>query len=129
MSKRIDAIKSLMQEEGNSSKVISALVDLVESMEKELEALQNDMDAVNEDLSLLSDGMHIEEFNSIVDAVCPYCGEEIEIDLDNLEDEDEFKCPHCEKEITLEWDECECGCGHDHDDCDCDDCDDCEDEE
>ena len=129
MSKRVDAIKNLMQEEGNSSKVISALVDLVEEMEKELEALQNDMDAVNEDLSLLSDGMHIEEFNSIVDAVCPYCGEEIEIDLDNLESEDEFKCPHCEKEITLEWDECECGCGHDHDDCDCDDCDDCEDEE
>ena len=129
MGKRTDEIKRLLKEEADSSKIIAALVDAVEDMENELDALQNELDAMNEDLSLLSDGMHIEEFDSIVDAVCPYCGEEIEIDLDNLENEDEFKCPHCEKEITLEWDECECGCGHDHDDCDCDDCDDCEDEE
>jgi hypothetical protein len=58
--------------------------------------------------------------------------------LQELEDGEDFICPHCEKEIALEWgeDDCDCGCcdhDHDHDGCDCDDCDcddcDCEDDD
>ena len=45
--------------------------------------------------------------------------------VEEIENMEEVTCPHCQKEITLEWDdECSCGCG-DHgcsDDCDCDDC-------
>jgi len=51
--------------------------------------------------------------------------EEIEINLEEIEDMEEVTCPHCKKEITLEWDdECSCGCG-DHE---CDSCDDCDEE-
>ena len=51
-------------------------------------------------------------------AVCPYCQEEIEIDLEAIEEDEEITCPNCHKEITLEWDDdcgCGCGCGCDSD--------------
>ena len=132
MSERLDNIKKLAGKEKDSEKVISDLIDLLEEMESEIITLNNrcddleeELEAVNEDLNLINDGMHIEEYDTIFSAVCPYCQEEIEINVEEIEDMEEITCPHCKKEITLEWDdECSCGCG-DHecsDDCDCDDC-------
>ena len=135
MGERIDNIKKLIGKEKDSEKVISELLDLLGEMEDEIVALNNrcddleeELEAVNEDINLINDGMHIEEYDTVFSAVCPYCQEEIEIDLEAIGDDEEFTCPSCNKEITLEWDDdcdCGCGCGEDHE-CDCDDCD-CED--
>lgn len=133
MGERTEKIKKLIAKEKDSMDVIAEMLDLFEEMEEEVEALnkkyselEDEVDAINEDISMLNDGMHVEEYDSVFTAVCPYCQEEIEIDLENLEDDEEFKCPNCNKEITLEWDD-ECDCCGDHE-CDCDDCD-CDDEE
>ena len=134
MSERLDKIKKLVGKEKDSENVIAELLDLLEEMEEEIVTLTNrcddfeeELEAVNEDLNLINDGMHIEEYDTVFSAVCPYCQEEIEINVEEIEDMEEITCPHCKKEITLEWDdECGCGCG-DHE---CSgDCDDCEDEE
>jgi len=134
MGERVDNIKKLIGQEKNSEKVILELLDLIEEMEEEISSLnekyndlEEEMEAVNEDINLINDGMHIEDYDTVFSAVCPYCQKEIEINIEEIEDMEEVTCPHCKKEITLEWDdECSCGCG-DHecsDDCDC-----CDDEE
>ena len=86
MSERLDNIKKLAGKEKDSEKVISDLIDLLEEMETEIITLNNrcddleeELEAVNEDLNLINDGMHIEEYDTVFSAVCPYCQEEIEI--------------------------------------------------
>lgn len=131
MGERTEKLKKLIANEKDSMNVISEMLDIFEEMEEEVESLnkryselEDEVDAINEDISMLNDGMHVEEYDSVFTAVCPYCQEEIEIDLDDLEDDEEFKCPNCNKEITLEWDD-ECDCCGDHEcDCGCEDCDD-----
>ena len=133
MGERTEKIKRLIEKEKDSMDVIAGMLDLFEEMEEEVEELnkkyndlEDELDAMNEDISMLNDGMHVEEYDdSVFSAVCPYCQEEIEIDLEKLDDDEDFKCPKCGKEITLEWDdECDCGCCGDHEhDCVCDDCD------
>ena len=127
MSERIDEIKKLIGKEKDSERVISELMDLLEEMDNEIASLnarcdefEEELEAVNEDINLINDGMHIEEYDTVFTAVCPYCEKEIEINVEELEDMEEITCPHCKKEITLEWDD-ECSCGdHDcDDDCDC----------
>jgi len=130
MREKIDNIKKLVGKEKDSEKVILELLDLLEEMEDEISSLneryndlEEEMEAVNEDISLINDGMHIEDYDTVFSAVCPYCHEEVEINVEEIEDMEEVTCPNCKKEITLEWDdECSCGCG-DHD------CHECEDDE
>jgi len=134
MGERIEKIKNLVGSEKDNGKVIADLIDLLEEMEDEIVSLNNrcddleeELEAVNEDINLINDGMHIEEYDTVFSAVCPYCQEEIEINVEEIEDMEEVTCPHCKKEITLEWDdECSCGCGEHEcsDGCDCEDCDD-----
>jgi len=135
MSERINELKKLIGKEKDSGRVISELMDLLEEMDNEIASLnarcddfEEELEAVNEDINLINDGMHIEEYDTVFTAVCPYCEKEIEINVEELEDMEEITCPHCKKEITLEWDD-ECGCGCEDHDCD-DDCDcGCHDEE
>ena len=127
MSERIDEIKRLVGQEKDSGKVISELMDLLEEMDNEIASLnarcddfEEELEAVNEDINLINDGMHIEEYDTVFTAVCPYCEKEIEINVEELDDMEEITCPHCKKEITLEWDdECDCGDHDCDDDCDC----------
>lgn len=128
MKDKLKDIKKIMKD-GDTEKVVFGLIDIIQDMDERLKSLtkkcemmESEIDGMSEEIGLLSEGMHIEDYDPIVEAVCPYCHEEIEINLENLENEEEFTCPHCKKEITLEWDG-ECDCGHDHHDgCDCDDC-------
>ena len=128
MSERINELKKLIGKEKDSGRVISELMDLLEEMDNEIASLnarcddfEEELEVVNEDINLINDGMHIEEYDTVFTAVCPYCEKEIEINVEELEDMEEITCPHCKKEITLEWDD-ECGCGCEDHDCD-DDCD------
>ena len=45
-----------------------------------------------------------DDFDSEFEIVCPYCGVEFPIDLDN-EIEGEVKCPECNETIELNWDD------------------------
>ena len=133
MGRSIEEIKKSIKGETVSADVVLDLLQVIEDMEKEIASLtercsdlEEEVEAINEDINLIYDGMHIEEYDTMFSAVCPYCHEEIEINVEELEEEEDFTCPHCKKEISLEWDdECDCGCsdcGHDCDDeCDCGD--------
>ncbi|MBQ7668803.1 MAG: hypothetical protein IJS47_05710 [Clostridia bacterium] len=128
--KEIKELKKIISDnENNNNEVVSKLLDIIEDLEKTIEELttrcsdlEEDIEAINEDMELLTDGMHMEDYDPILDAVCPYCNADIEINLDEVEGQDEFKCPECGKAITLEWDSV-CDCGGDCDG-DCDGCDD-----
>ena len=117
MGERTEKLKKLVDNGKDSLEVIAEMLDLFEEMENEVDelnkkynSLEEEVDAINEDISLLNDGMHVEEYDTIFSAVCPYCQEEIEIDLEAIGDDEEFTCPSCKKEITLEWeDDCDCG--------------------
>jgi len=130
MSKKITEIEKLVKDGEVSKEVMLELISTLKDMEEEVsnlnkrcEDLEEEIEAINEDINLINDGMHIEEYDTVFSAVCPYCEKEIEINLEDIEDTEEFTCPHCKKEITLDWDgECDCGCGQDHecdDNCDC----------
>lgn len=111
--------------------VISAMQNKVNELEIKVADLEEGNSIINEEIDMLTNDMQLEDYDSIFEAICPYCQEEIEIDLEKVDEDDDFVCPHCGKEIDLEWsDDCDC-CEHDHDGCDCDDCDceDCNDEE
>ena len=130
MSERIEKLENLIGEGVFNKEVATCLLNMLKDMDNEIETLtsrctelEEEIEAINEDINLLNDGMHIEEYDTVFSAVCPYCQEEIEINIEDLENEEDFTCPHCKKEISLEWDdECGCGCDCDHecdDDCDC----------
>lgn len=133
MDKKIKNLEELIEKGSFDKETAVLMLGLLKDMAEEITSLserctdlEEEIEAINEDVNLLNDGMHIEEYDTVFSAVCPYCQEEIEINIEDLEDKEDFTCPHCKKEISLEWDdECGCGCGHDcGDDCDCDDCED-----
>ena len=138
LNKDLEKILKIKDSNEAISELVNVLLkmnDKIEELEAKIDDLEEENSIINEELDMLSTDMQLENYGSVFAAICPYCNEEIEIDLEELEEGDDFVCPHCEKEIALEWSEdCDCGCcDHDHDDCDCDDCDcddcDCEDEE
>jgi len=100
---------------------INRLNSKIEELEDGFEQLDNEMAMLVSDLDA---GFGDFDVEGKIEAVCPYCEETIEIDIESMENDESFICPHCEKEISLEWD-CECGCDDCGDDCDCDDDCDC----
>lgn len=110
----------------NEGKLLSAIIDVLDDMalaiddiEEVQEQLGEQVDNMDEDLAdverILYDGEDEDEYDDgiLAEVECPHCGEIIEIDEEMLDEEAEsFKCPHCDKEVAVEWD-----C-----DCDCDDC-------
>lgn len=110
----------------NEGKLLSAIIDVLDDMalaiddiEEVQEQLGEQVDNMDEDLAdverILYDGEDEDEYDDgiLAEVECPHCGEIIELDEEMLDEEAEsFKCPHCDKEVAVEWD-----C-----DCDCDDC-------
>lgn len=133
ISERVAFIKGLAEgmkidETTNEGKLFTAIIDVLDDIAlaiEDVEEIQDEMgeqvDGIDEDLAELEKTVYDEdeeiEFEEIE---CPYCGEEIEVDLDLIdEDAEAIECPHCHQKIELEWDcDCEddeCGCGHNHD--------------
>ncbi len=118
------------------SKLINAMIDIlddialsVSDLEDGLDLVSEQLDAVDEDLDELEGFVYDEDYDDdcccddcccdddddeYYDVECPSCGEIITVDSDILE-EGSINCPNCNELLEFE---CEC---------DCDDC--CEDDE
>lgn len=135
ISERVAFIKGLAEgmkidDSTNEGKLLNAIIDVLDDISlslEDIEEIQDEMseqvDSIDEDLAELEKVMYEDdgelEFEEIE---CPYCGEEIEVDLDMIdENADTIECPHCHGKIELDWDcECDdedcCDCGHSHED-------------
>ncbi len=132
ISERVAFIKGLaegmkIEDTTNEGKLLTAIIDVLDDIAlaiDDVEEIQDEMseqvDGIDEDLAELEKVVYEDEDEIEFEEIeCPYCGEEIEVDLDLIdEDAEAIECPHCHQKIELEWDcDCEddeCGCGHDH---------------
>jgi hypothetical protein len=120
----------------NEGKLLKAIIDVLEDVaisvddvEEVQEQLSEQMDEMDEDLAEIErlvfddecdceecedddDGEDDDEVNEFD---CPNCGESIVLE-EAFINKDSILCPHCHKEIEIEWT------------CDCEECEDCEDE-
>lgn len=133
ISERVAFIKGLAEgmkinDSTNEGKLLNAIIDVLDDISlaiADVEEIQDEIgeqvDGIDEDLAELEKIMYEEEDELEFEEIeCPYCGEDIEVDLDLIDDDAEaIECPHCHEKIELEWDcECEdgeCGCEHEED--------------
>ncbi|OPX43457.1 hypothetical protein CLHUN_26040 [Ruminiclostridium hungatei] len=135
ISERVAFIKGLAEgmkidDTTNEGKLLTAIIDVLDDISlaiEDVEEIQDEMgeqvDGIDEDLAELEKTVYEQEDDIEFEEIqCPYCGEEIEVDLELIdEDAESIECPHCHQKIELEWDcdcdddECDCGCGHEHD--------------
>jgi len=119
-----------LDENKPETKLINALIDLVDDialtvadLDDELAVVTEQVDLIDEDLESLEEDFYEDEEDEeddLIKITCPNCGDDIYID-DAILNDGELQCPNCNE--TLEFD---LGCC----DCDCDDCDcDCEEED
>lgn len=129
LSERVSYLKGLadgmkLDESTNEGKLLKAIVDVledfaltVEDVEDVQEALSQQVDEIDEDLAEIESDIYDldEEEDCDIDVECPYCGETIYLECDEIEDETgTITCPHCEKEFDYKL-ECDCGCeDHNH---------------
>jgi len=109
----------------NEGKLLLAIIDVlddialaVDDIEEVQEELSEQVDEMDEDLAeiekLIYDEEEEEEVISEFD--CPHCGGSVDL-ADAFMKKDSVLCPHCNKEIEIEWS------------CDCEECEECEDDE
>lgn len=111
------------------SKVIKAIIDVlddiaceVESVEEDLAELSEQIDAVDEDLAEVEDIIYDDEDedcdyddeDDLFEVTCPNCNDTIYLDSEMLEEEG-IECPNCGTSLEFDFD-CDCK------DCDCEDC-------
>lgn len=114
-----------LDESKPETKLINALIDLIDDialtvadLDDELAVVSEQVDLIDEDLESLEEDFYEdddeeEDDDEYIKITCPNCGDDIYIDDAILED-GELQCPNCGE--TLEFDiECDCDC----DDCDC----------
>ncbi len=109
-----------------TTKLINALIDIIDDMaltvsdlEDECAALTEQLDAVDEDLADLEedfyedyddddDDEYYDDDEEFFEVTCPECGEKITLDEEMLE-EGEIECPACKTPLQFEFDEDEEG--------------------
>lgn len=132
-SERASYIRGLMDgmeldPSAKETKIFNAIVELldelcvsVDELEDEVDGIAEQLDEVDEDLGTLESeyygldeddcgcghhhggcgcGHHHTEF----EAICPNCGETIELD-DEMLDKDSVVCPHCGETLEFDFDE------------------------
>ena len=119
-----------LDEKKPETKIINALIDLIDDialtvadLDDELAVVTEQVDLIDEDLESLEEDFYEDDEeeddeDELIKITCPNCGDDIYID-DAILNDGVLQCPNCNE--TLEFD-VEC-------DCDCEDCDCCEDEE
>lgn len=142
LKERVSYLKGLAEgmqisEASNEGKLLKAIIDVlddvalaVDDIEEVQEQMSEQIDNIDEDLaeieSVVLDGdaedsdeedeEDEDEIDESGEFECPHCGEMIQIDEAPFnEDKTAINCPHCEKDIEIEWD-CDCdSCGeHKH---------------
>ncbi len=102
--KLIIGILEVLGEVGESFEALaeshSELSDYVESIDEDLADLEADLyDDEDEDLAEQEED---EEFESTIEYECPHCGAMINIDPDDVDFDEETKCPECGKDLFPE---------------------------
>ncbi len=88
-----DAFEALAESHGELS-------DYVESIDEDLADLEADLyDDEDEELAEDEDG---EDFESSIEYECPHCGTVIQLDPDDVDFDDDAKCPECGKDLFPE---------------------------
>ena len=94
MDKKIKNIEELIEKGSFDKETAVLMLGLLKDMAEEIASLsdrcadlEEEIEAINEDVNLLNEGMHIEEYDTVFSAVCPYCQEEIEINIEDLEND------------------------------------------
>lgn len=118
-------------EESKESKLIKAIVDVLNDMALSIEDLEDgaaelteQIDAVDEDLANLEEDFYEDddedccceddEDDDFYEMECPACHDTLYIDEDML-DEGGIQCPNCGTDLEFDFD-CDCeDCDHDHD--------------
>lgn len=139
ISEKVSYIKGLADGlelgDDKQSKVIKALIDVlddiacdIESVEEDLAELSEQIDAVDEDLANVEDIIYedddedddydYDDDDDLFEVTCPNCNDIIYLDSEMLE-EDSIECPNCGTNLEFDF-----SCG-----CDCEDCDSCDGEE
>ena len=141
ITEKVSYIKGLaeglsLDETSAQGKVISAIIDALEEMAKEISDLKEDteyldayIEEIDEDLGMLEENYYEDGGcdcddedcgcdDDFVEVECPECGETV--CLDDSIDFDHVICPACGAEFSCvcdccddgdDGDECECGCG------------------
>lgn len=135
ISEKVAYIKGLaeglaLDSEDKNSKVLKAIIDLLEDVALTVEDLEDgcaelceQIDAVDEDLSNLEDFIYEEdeddeyfdedEFfdddDELYEVECPACHDIVYLDEGMLE-EGEIACPNCGTNLEFDFDECDCDC-------------------
>jgi predicted RNA-binding Zn-ribbon protein involved in translation (DUF1610 family) len=121
----------------NEGKLLKAIIDVlddvalaVDDIEEVQEELSEQVDEMDEDLAEIERLIYDEDYECGCDECneddedeevisefdCPHCGESVNL-ADAFMKKDSVLCPHCNKEIEIEWS------------CDCEECEECEDDE
>lgn len=130
-SNRASYIRGLMDgmeldPNAKETKLFSAIVELLEDLSVSVEELEDGFDALSEQVDEVDEdlGSLEEEYYGIAEdgcgchghghdcgchettfeAICPNCGETIELDDDML-DEESIECPHCHETLEFDFDD------------------------
>ncbi len=108
-----------LDESKPESKLIKAMIDVIDEMalsiadlEDAMDTVVEQLDAVDEDLAEVEDYLYEEEDyagcecgdNDYFEVVCPACGETICLD-ESVLDEDSIECPACGETLEFDFDE------------------------
>ena len=110
------------------TRLIHALIDLVDDialsvsdLDDELDVITEQVNLIDEDLESLEDDFYEadeDDDDELIEVTCPNCGDDIYLDDAVLRD-GELQCPNCGETLEFDFDCCDCGC----------DCEDCHDDE
>ncbi len=114
-----------LDESKPETKLINALIDLVDDIaltvadiDDELAVVAEQVDLIDEDLESLEEDFYEDDEeddeDELIKITCPNCGDDIYID-DAILNDGELQCPNCGETLEFDLDCCDCDC----DDCDC----------
>jgi hypothetical protein len=82
--------------------VVDELVEATQKLDTRQAELEEYAEAIDEDLNDLELLFYDEDEDSYL-ITCPECGEDVAVDLDDLEDEEiDLLCPNCHTTLTIE---------------------------
>ena len=96
------------------------IVNLTSTFAEQIDMLETKTFSNEKRLEKIEDLIY--EDDNTVEMLCPDCGNEFVVDLDELNEDDEIICPECNKTIDLVYnmdDDCSCDCESCNHDCGC----------
>ena len=116
VSEKVAYLRGLMEgldiaDDSKEGKLFAALVDALDEVASEISDLEEDIEDVEDDLDELE--AYIEEVDEAlgdveddcIEVVCPACGAEICIDIEDIDDDGKVECPACAEILEFDIEE------------------------